>query len=299
MKSPFDPARQTEADIVTLSPSEDNGRTHDRREPSDPGAHFEPVAEAIPGNVSPITAAVLSADSPVSEEFRILRTRVRRIDKERPFRCVGVVSSVSGEGKTTISLGLAAALAREPGCRVLLIEADVRRPAIGDRLGLGPAAGLSEWLHASPTAAAPSSRKEIGALLSALGKGPQAKEDPIPVRVIMPHRFSLFSAGLAGLDHHELLASARMARLIETARQNFDFTIVDCPPLLPVADSVMLQDMVDGFLLVVRARHTPKSTIRRALSRLKGETIQGMVFNGQREFLRNSSYGQAYKPYAQ
>ena len=80
MKSPFDPARHTETEtVVRLSPSEDNGRTHDGREPSDPAAHFEPVGEAVPGNVSPTTAAVLAADSPVSEEFRILRTRVRRI----------------------------------------------------------------------------------------------------------------------------------------------------------------------------------------------------------------------------
>ncbi len=292
MKSPFDAARQ-EA-IARHSQGQDDGR-----EPSDTTTYFEPVSEAVPANVSPITAAVLAADSPVSEEFRVLRTRVRRIDKERPFRCVGVVSSVSGEGKTTISLGLAAALAREPGCRVLLIEADVRRPAINERLGLAPAAGLSEWLHASPSTAPASSHQQIGALLSALGKAPQVKVDPVPVRVVMPQRFSLFSAGLAGLNQHELLASARMARLIEAARQNFDFVVVDCPPLLPVADSVMLQDMIDGFLLVVRARHTPASTIRRALSRLKGETIKGMVFNGQRELLGRSTYGQAYKPYGQ
>jgi capsular exopolysaccharide synthesis family protein len=271
MSRPFDPVRQTDAVVkhsrrasgLDGSPGQDRG---------EPLPCFEEVGDVVPGAAAPVTAVVLAQDSPVSEEFRILRTRVRRIDEERPFRCVGIVSSASGEGKTTISLGLAVAMAREPGCRVLLIEADVRRPAINDRLDLTHSPGLGEWL--------------------------QSTDDAIPVRVVTPHRFSLLSAGRVALEHTDLLASVRMARLIEAARQYFDFVIIDCPPLLPVADSALLQDLVDGFLLVVRARHTPAQTIRRALSRLKAEKIQGLVFNGQRELLR-SSYGAAYKAYGQ
>ena len=274
MSRPFDPARQTDAVVkhARRGPGLDDEASRDPRDRGEPLPCFEEVADAVPGEIGPVTAAVLAPDSPVSEEFRILRTRVRRIDEERPFRCVGVVSSASGEGKTTISLGLAVAMAREPGCRVLLVEADVRRPAINDRLGLPHASGLSEWL--------------------------QSKDDAIPVKVVVPSRFSLLSAGAAALEHPELLASARMSRLIEAARQYFDFVVVDCPPLMPVADSALLQDLVDGFLLVVRARHTPAETIRRALSRLKAEKIQGLVFNAQRELLR-SSYGPSYKPYGQ
>jgi capsular exopolysaccharide synthesis family protein len=272
MSRPFDPVRQPEAfGKHTRRGAELDDAVRDARR-DEPLPCFEEVADVVPGEVSGVTAAVLAPDSGVSEEFRILRTRVRRIDEERPFRCVGVVSSASGEGKTTISVGLAVAMAREPGCRVLLVEADVRRPAISDRLGLPHAAGLSEWL--------------------------QSKDDAIPVRGVAPYRFSLLSAGGAALEQSDLLASVRMSRLIEAARQYFDFVIIDCPPLLPVADSALLQDLVDGFLLVVRARYTPAQTIRRALSRLKAEKIQGLVFNGQRELLR-SSYGPAYKAYGQ
>jgi capsular exopolysaccharide synthesis family protein len=275
MSRPFDPARQSDTVVPhtrRAAADFDNGGSRDKRERDLATPFFEEVADVVPGEMHHVTATVLAPDSPVSEEFRILRTRVRRIDEERPFRCIGVVSSASGEGKTTISLGLAVAMARESGCRVLLIEADVRRPTINDRLSLPNAPGLSDWL--------------------------QSQDDSVPVRVVTPYKFSLLSAGHAVLEHAEQLASARMSRLVEAARQFFDFVVVDCPPLIPVADSALLQDLVDGFLLVVRARHTPSETIRRALSRLRADKIQGLVFNGQREILR-STYGPTYKPYSQ
>ena len=97
---------------------------------------------------------------------------------------------------------------------------------------------------------------------------------------------------LGALDRPELLGSARMSALLEAARRSFDYVIVDCPPVIPVADSVILQELVDGFLLVVRARHCPRETVVRAASRLKAGRIIGMIFNDQREILpRYSSYG--------
>jgi len=275
MSRPFDPARHSDTVVPharRAAADFDNVGHRERRERDLATPCFEEVADVVPGELHHVTATVLAPDSSVSEEFRILRTRVRRIDEERPFRCIGIVSSASGEGKTTISLGLAVAMARESGSRVLLIEADVRRPTINERLALPNAPGLVDWL--------------------------QSQDEAIPIRVVTPYKFSLLSAGHSALDHAEQLASARMSRLIEAARQYFDFIVVDCPPLMPVADSALLQDLVDGFLLVVRARHTPSETIRRALSRLRADKIQGLVFNGQREILR-STYGPAYKPYSQ
>jgi Mrp family chromosome partitioning ATPase len=113
----------------------------------------------------------------------------------------------------------------------------------------------------------------------------------LTVRWVTPPGFALLSGGRLPLERPELLGSARMITLLESARQSFDFVIVDCPPVTPVADAVILQDHLDGFLFVVRARHGPRETVVRAASRLKAGRILGMVFNDQREILRRYGYG--------
>jgi Mrp family chromosome partitioning ATPase len=87
-----------------------------------------------------------------------------------------------------------------------------------------------------------------------------------------------------------------MESFLSVARQTFDVVILDCPPLVPVADSILLQDLVDGFLCVVRARYTPREVLKRALSNLKSEKILGLVLNNRREIL--ASYERnAYRQY--
>jgi Mrp family chromosome partitioning ATPase len=89
-----------------------------------------------------------------------------------------------------------------------------------------------------------------------------------------------------------------MARLIEAAKAAFDFVIIDCPPLMPVADAAILQDLLDGYLLVVRARTSPREAIQRAVSGLKPGRIQGVILNDCREILP-SYYRYAYSQYGQ
>lgn len=214
---------------------------------------------------SRIAAAL--AEPVMAEEFRLLRAKVRALDAERPFRAFGIVSAAMGEGKSTIALGLARAFSQEPGTRVLLVEADLRRPTLESYLGLQKVPGLGEYL-------------ETGA-------------GPIGVRRVGSGGFYLLSGGLpTHARQPELLASERMVRLLEAARRSFDFVVVDCPPLLPVADAVLLQDAVDGFLMLVRERFTPWSTITRALARLKPDRIRGVMLNDHQEILpRDASYG--------
>ncbi len=212
-----------------------------------------------------VSNGALANGSSLSEEFRVLRAKVRALGEQRPLSCVGIVSGTGGEGKTTIALGLSAALAREQGARVLLVEADLRRPAIERYTGLEACEGVGEWL---------------------LGN-----KGPVPLRVL-PDGLRLLTAGKAKIDQAELLGSPRMAGLLQAARARFDFIVVDCPPLVPVADSVILQDLIDGFLLVVRARHSPRETLQKAVSNLKPDRIHGVVFNDHREVLtRYYSYG--------
>ena len=73
-----------------------------------------------------------------------------------------------------------------------------------------------------------------------------------------------------------------MLKLIEVARRSFDYVIVDCPPVVPAADSLVLQELIDGALLVVRARHSFRETVLTAYGHLKPNLVQGIVFNDQR-----------------
>jgi Mrp family chromosome partitioning ATPase len=101
----------------------------------------------------------------------------------------------------------------------------------------------------------------------------------------------VLSAGKGTLSQPEMLTSPRMAALLETATRSFTYVVVDCPPLLMVADAVLLQDHLDGFVLVVRSRHAPREAVLRAASSLKPGAILGTVFNGERGTVKPYKYG--------
>jgi succinoglycan biosynthesis transport protein ExoP len=220
---------------------------------------FETETVQLMQGTTPVATIVLNLDSMVAEEFRILRARVRALDEERSLRCVGLVSATSREGKSTTALGLATALSQEPGRKVLLLEADLRRPALEACLGLPLSAGVGEWLR--------------------------DRRNPIPVRRLLPQGFYLMSAGKEGYTPPELLGSEAMDTLLRAAREAFDWVVVDCPPLLPVADAVVMEDLLDGFLFVARARHSPRETLQKAVARLKPDKIRGTIFNARRDVL--------------
>ncbi len=203
--------------------------------------------------------SLLARDSPGFEAFRVLRSKVATLASEAPLRCLGLVSATAGEGTSAAALGLAAALARE-GDRVLLVEASLRAPALARLLGLSASDGLGDWL-ANPLAG------------------------PAPLQRVQPWGFHLLAAGAPAPQATELLVSDAMARLAAAARVSFDVVLVDCPPLEKVADAVALQELLDGFLFVVRARHAPAQAVRDALARLRKGAVRGVVFNDRTEIL--------------
>jgi len=212
----------------------------------------------MPDDLVPELKAVLSSDSEVGEQLRLLRAKLRSIEKERPCDCIGMVSAVAGEGKTTTAVGLACSVARGAGKRVLLIEADLRKPSFETLFELPAEPGLGEWLA-------------------------ETIED-VPLRKLVEGP-CLLTAGHLETPPVELLGSTRMAELIESARVSFDLVVLDCPPLLPIADSVVLQDLVDGFLFVVRQRWGPREAVRRAFANLKPEAVLAVLFNDYKAIL--------------
>lgn len=279
MNEIFDPAALLRTIHATRQEAEARERARVERRPggdvdiefplaklaSEAAPSLEVKAEAAMRN-SQVAAAL--TEPVVAEEFRLLRSKVRALDAERRFRVFGIVSAAMGEGKSTIALGLARAFAQEPDTRVLLVEADLRRPALESYLGLARVPGLGEWLES--------------------GVG------PLGLRRVGAGGFYLLSGGLPTHQRQpELLGSERMVRAMESAQRSFDFVIVDCPPLLPVADAVLLQDLLDGFLLLVRERYTPWSTITRALTRIKPDRIRGVMLNDHQEIIprEHPAYG--------
>lgn len=231
---------------------------------------FRDEGRVSPGGVVPIISSLGDANWFVGEELRLLASRMLDLRREKDVTCLALTSALPGDGKSTVAVGLAAALAREPGRRVLLLEADVRRPSLTRTLNLPPAPGLAEYLNGSA--------------------------EDVAVREVEPGGFSLVVAGLAELERPESLGSSRMGALVGTARGLYDFVLLDAPPLIPVADTVLFQDMIDGFLLVVRSRQTPRAAIEEALAKLRADAVLGLVLNDHRVY-RNSYRAYAYERY--
>jgi len=236
---------------------------------------FEEHDEATPRVREYAHQQALQPGSHLAEVFRLLRAKVRAIGEESPFRCLGLVSATPGEGKTTVALGLATAMAQESDRRVILVEADLRKRSLAGYLGLEPLAGLSDWLQ-------------------------DKVEGPVPVRRLGADGPYVLLGGLAEPTTPEVLSSDRMARLLQACRGYFDYVIVDCPPLTPVADAVLLQHLLDGLLVVVRARSTPREALVRAISNLDTSRVRGVVFNDYEELLSGAykysqhKYGAGY-----
>jgi polysaccharide biosynthesis transport protein len=239
--------------------------------------------EALPGEVAfrdegivglrkviPVIESLEDHNSVVGEELRFFAANLLETCRRLKVSCLALTSALPGEGKSTLSVGLASALSREPGRRILLIEADLRRPSFTKTLGLPPAHGLSEWLN--------------GTL------------DYVPVRALEPGGFFMVTAGQAGLKRPELLGSPRMDAVLRAGRRVFDLVLLDAVPVLPVADTVLMQDLVDGFQLVVRSRRTPRGAIHDTLAKLRSDKVIGVVFNGHREY-RASYRDYGYRQY--
>lgn len=239
---------------------------------ADPGGEpvsFE-VQPCILGRLAPPASLIFTSGEEIAEEFRLLMARVKQIATGRRFRRIGIVSASNGEGKSTVSLGLSVAMAQEQR-GVLLIEADLRKPSLESTLQLAPGPALCDWLRGS------------GSTVRTRRLGPNGPE--------------LLGAGDITGFRPDSLGSPRMASLLASAERAYDFVIVDTPPLNAVADAVLLQELLDGVLFVVRARATARDVVLKALSYLKPDKVQGVVFNAPRELLPGR-YGYGHRRYA-
>ena len=185
------------------------------------------------------TVTQVRPQSQMAESYRALRTSLLLSNLGAPPKVIMVTSARPQEGKTTTSINTAIVLAQK-GVRVLLIDADLRRPSVHKTLGMGPRSGLSNVLTGSATA-----------------------QQTITTSAILPNLF-IMPAGTPPPNPAELLASLNMRTLIAELRGQYDHIVIDTPPTLSVTDAVVLSPSADATILVIRSGQTTKQALRRA-----------------------------------
>ena len=221
-------------------------------------------------HVQPEVRIVFHTDpsSPASDRFRLLRMRLRGLWNAKKLRTLLITSPLPGDGKSTIALNLATALAEKGKRTVLLIDADLHRSPLAQQLGLKIRPGLAECLE--------------GAL------------NPISaVRRLEPLGWYLLTAGQPRSNPTELLQGDALSVVMQKLSPHFDWILIDSPPVAPLTDALSLRRHTNASLLVTRAGRTPSEGLERAIALLGREHVLGIVLNGIEELnqLYSGYYG--------
>jgi exopolysaccharide/PEP-CTERM locus tyrosine autokinase len=192
----------------------------------------------------------------VSEQFRKLRTQLLTLNLPNQPKTIMVTSASEGEGKTLVSTNLATILAHDLQSYALLVDADLRNPALSRWFGLLNGRGLSDYLMGGA---------EIPELL-------------LKTKIA---KLSILSSGTTRDNPVELIGSKRMGSLIDELRSRYSdrYIIFDSSPLLATTEPSVLTKLVDGIILVVRAGSTPRETVKQALTTIDPSKILGVVLN--------------------
>jgi len=213
--------------------------------------------------------SLLAPTSFEAEQYRALRHLIEQLHKSTGLVVVAVSSPTVADGKTTTSINLAGALAQAPDARVLLIDADLRGAALGPRLGLEEGGGpgfVEAILDANlPLAAVVQARPQLNLSVLPAGRFPSAP--------------------------YEVLMSPRVGELLAEARRQYDYVILDTPPLVSVPDCRVIEKWVDGLLIVVTAHRTARKLVEEALNVTDRAKVVVLVFNGDDRHLSRDSYG--------
>ena len=224
-------------------------------------------SSAVPSAPAAHLVSLVAPASFEAEQYRILRHAIERRHTDGVATTTAVTSPNGGEGKTTTAINLAGALAQAADQRVLLVDADLRRPGVVAQLRMASTApGLAE---AVADAARP---------LEELCQ-------PVP-------GFNLWvlPAGHAVMAPYEILRSSRVAELLAEARSRYDYVIIDTPPVIPCPDYRLLEPFIDGVILVVAADKTAREMMDAALDLLDRPKTLGVIFNGEAHQPDHSSY---------
>lgn len=213
-------------------------------------------------------------DHALIEQYRQLAAAMHHAQKATGVRSVMITSAMPAEGKTLTSTNLALTLSESYQRRVLLIDADLRRPRMREVFALPPTEGLTDSLQSG-------------------------RDGRLPVHQVTPTLWVLTS-GRVVPDPMSLLVSPAMRQLLDDAKEEFDWVVVDTPPIAILPDANLLAAMIDTTLLVVSAQSTPYPMVQRAAEAVGQARILGVVLNRAELAGLPTSYGyygaNAYRP---
>jgi receptor protein-tyrosine kinase len=223
------------------------------------------VAEPLVSLNAPTTAA--------ADQYRALRHNLEGLRESSASYVMAITSPSPGDGKTVTTLNLAGALAEKDDARVLVIDADLRRASVAAYLGL----------HGHPTPGLADALRDPRYDLSHI------------VRRVKDTNLWIALAGTPVSAPHELLSSQRFGALLEDARREYTWVLIDTPPCVLMPDCHLIERLVDGYLLVIAAHKTPRRLVAEALHELPRTKTLGVVFNGDdRASSRYYGYSDGY-----
>ena len=214
-----------------------------------PGSLFERISASLAEKVV-VDGNMLSSSR---EQYRRLAAALHHAQAARGLKIVMIASALPGEGKTLTASNLALTLSESYKKNVLLVDGDLRRPTLHTVFRIDNSAGLSEGLV-------------------------QDVERRLPVRQVS-ERLAVLPAGRPSADPMAGLTSERMQRLLDEARDVFDWIIIDTPPVALMPDANLLAAMVDAAVLIVKAGSTPFELVERAIQAIGRERTVGVVLN--------------------
>lgn len=212
--------------------------------------HITPSAE---GDLLP---AFRHDNASAVRQFHLLWDRIDNQAEQKDIRSFIVTSAVPREGKSVVSINLAATIAQAPEVRVLLVDADLHQPRTHDYLGIqAPQVGLANVLQGQ------------AALTDAL------------INYELERLYYLAAGQVEGMPT-ELLVGKSMEAMLDEAKRYFHFIVFDSPPVIPIADTVGFAGLTDGVVLVAKSRETSRKIIMQAMDDLSEKNILGLVLNG-------------------
>ncbi|TLG80937.1 CpsD/CapB family tyrosine-protein kinase [Vagococcus zengguangii] len=223
----------------------------------------------VKGVTKPVSLITLSdSSSPISEQYRTIRTNIQFSITDRNLKTLVVTSSGPGEGKSTTSANLAVVFAKS-GLKVLLVDADMRKPTVAKTFNLMNHTGLSTLLSEGGTILSSYTQRSLMDNLDVMTSGPKP---PNP---------------------SEMLGSRRMQDAMNLMKEQYDLIIFDMPPVVAVTDAQIMSSVVDGTILVVREGVSNKKAAQKAaqLLDMANANVLGAIYNGAS---RSSDQGYYY-----
>lgn len=205
-----------------------------------------------------------------TEAYKLLRTNLMfSFSDEDQCHVIGITSSVQSEGKSSTACNTAYALA-EAGAKVLLLEADLRRPSIGSKLGLAKTPGVTNLLIS------------------------KVDFQDVVQRCSLAPKVDIITSGDLPPNPSELLGSARMGRLMEQLKQQYEYIIIDLPPVTVVSDAIAISKLLDGVVMVVRSTVSDRKLLAEALRQLNMVNIRILGFVYRDTDAGKKKYGYRY-----